>query len=182
MKTTTKSKTINTTHRISRPAVKIEKPAATLVTPTPTVELRPIDIAREHLKELSKTVKPLVDQGKFETINEAILETIYKDGINQEFKSYSHWKEDGYQVRKGEKAFTLWGKPKENAHEKEGQEKDVRKETDIQSHEDDAHTFFPVAFIFSNAQVDLREQSKTELENLDNLRENAEERDIDQGR
>lgn len=106
---------------------------------------RPIDIARENLKLLSLEVKDLVEDGTFFTINDAIMETLYKDDTNKEFKSYRQWKNEGYQVNKGEKAFLLWAKPKqinkpieENPTEKEWEE---------------MLKFFPIAYLFSNAQV-----------------------------
>lgn len=101
----------------------------------------PIQEKRDILKEHSKTVAPLVKEGMYNTINEAIVKEIYQNERNQEFKTYEQWKAEGKQVRKGEKAFLVWGKPK-GSHE--GEE---------QTAEDEKEKFFPVCFLFSNSQV-----------------------------
>lgn len=106
---------------------------------------RPIDIARENLKLLSLEVKDLVDDGTFFTINDAIMETLYKDDTNKEFKSYRQWKNEGYQVNKGEKAFLLWAKPKQINKPMEESPTDEEWEEMLK--------FFPIAYLFSNAQV-----------------------------
>lgn len=106
---------------------------------------RPIDIARENLKLLSLEVKDLVEDGTFFTINDAIMETLYKDNTHREFKSFRQWKKDGYHVNKGEKAFLLWAKPKQIQKPIE----DGKSENDI----DEMLKYFPIAYLFSNAQV-----------------------------
>lgn len=98
--------------------------------------------ARETLKALSQEVYDLVEAGTFTTVNDAIMETLYKNGTHREFKSYRQWKKDGFQVRKGEKAFLLWARPKDiEVMQEEPQEGEVAK-------------FFPIAHLFSNAQVE----------------------------
>lgn len=107
---------------------------------------RPIDEARERLKLLSLEVKDLVEDGTFFTINDAIVETLYKDDTHRLFKSYRQWKKEGHQVRKGEKAFLLWARPKE-----------IQKpiEEEVKSDDlDEIIKYFPIAYLFSNAQVD----------------------------
>ena len=108
-------------------------------------EPRPIDQARERLKLLSLEVKDLVDEETFYTINDAIVETLYKDETHREFKSYRQWKKEGYQVRKGEKAFLLWARPKQ-----------IQKPIEEAKPEDleEMIKYFPIAYLFSNAQVD----------------------------
>lgn len=106
---------------------------------------RPIDEARERLKLLSEEVADLVTDGTFFTINDAIMETLYKDDTNRIFKSYRVWKKEGYQVRKGEKAYILWARPKEIQRTiEEATEKEKEK----------LMQYFPIAYLFSNAQVD----------------------------
>ena len=113
-------------------------------------EKRPIDIARENLKLLSLEVKDLVEDGTFFTINDAIMETLYKDEANKEFKSYRQWKKDGYQVNKGEKAYLLWAKPKQIQKPIE----EGKSNEDL----DEMLKYFPIAYLFSNAQVDSIEE------------------------
>lgn len=113
-------------------------------------EKRPIDIARESLKLLSLEVKDLVEDGTFFTINDAIMETLYKDNTHREFKSYRQWKKEGYQVNKGEKAYLLWAKPKQI-------QKPIEEGTSSEDL-DEMLKYFPIAYLFSNAQVDSVEE------------------------
>ena len=118
---------------------------------------RPIDEARERLKLLSLEVKDLVEDGTFFTINDAIVETLYKDETHREFKSYRQWKKEGYQVRKGEKAFLLWARPKQI-------QKPIENGTTAEELEE-MIKYFPIAYLFSNAQVDPVGDNQEENEN-----------------
>lgn len=126
---------------------------------------RPIDIARENLKLLSLEVADLVEDGTFFTINDAIVETLYKDETHKEFKSYRQWKKEGYQVNKGEKAYLLWAKPKQ-----------IQKPiTDGTAKEDldEMLKFFPIAYLFSNAQVNqIGEEQEEESQEQSSKTEN----------
>lgn len=107
---------------------------------------RPIDEARERLKLLSLEVADLVEDGTFFTINDAIVETLYKDETHREFKSYRQWKKEGHQVKKGSKAFLLWARPKE-----------IQKPIEEGKTAEDLEEmikYFPIAYLFSNAQVE----------------------------
>lgn len=119
-------------------------------------ESRPIELARERLKLLSLEVKDLVEDGTFETINDAIMETLYKSPTNRTFNSFMGWKQQGKQVKKGEKAFLLWSKPKHVQKEQPPQE-----ETD-ENNQEDEYKFYGIAYLFSNAQVEDIEQPTQE--------------------
>jgi hypothetical protein len=120
---------------------------------------RPIDIARENLKLLSLEVKDLVEDGTFFTINDAIMETLYKNETHKEFKSYRQWKNEGYQVNKGEKAFLLWAKPKQINKPMEENPTDEEWEEMLK--------FFPIAYLFSNAQVtEIGEENREEAKEV----------------
>ena len=152
-------KTMNkTTTPVATPDVEQGK------TNTPTIPSQGLDVestapdakkkaheAREQLKAYSVAVKELVEKGKYKTINDALIETVYNDEKHHEFKSYEEWKKEGYQVRKGEKAFLLWGKPKEHPSQQS-------KENDTPGKEEHS-TYFPVIRVFSDAQVVQREHS-----------------------
>lgn len=124
-----------------------------------TKEPRPIDQARERLKLLSLEVKDLVDDGTFETINDAIMETLYKSREHRTFNSFMGWKQLGKRVKKGEKAFLLWSKPKQ-----------VPKEAVPQTYgseenkQEDEYKFYGIAYLFSNAQVEDIETAESEQE------------------
>ncbi len=98
---------------------------------------------RQQLSELSTTVKPLVTSGQFDNVNEAVIETFYRKEGNTEFNTYKQWKEKGFQVRKGEKAYFVWAKPLAALQAEQG------KETD-----EDSRKYFPLCFLFSNRQVE----------------------------
>jgi len=88
---------------------------------------------------MSAAAKLLVAQGAHSSINEAII-SMYRNEVHHTFNTYNQWKEKGYQVRKGESAFLVWARPL-GAHEEQEAEQINSK-------------FFPVCFLFSNAQVD----------------------------
>ena len=115
--------------------------------PAPVVEtltLTPHQEKRELLKQISSEVKPLVESGKFQTVNAAIINAVYRSSEHQTFKSFDEWKREGYSVLKGSKSFCIWGKP-----------------TQITKENEESYEFFPLAYLFSNAQVEL---SKKEVE------------------
>lgn len=109
-------------------------------TQTQTTAKTSIQEKREVLKQFSKAVAPAVKSGQFDNINEALINTIYKDETHQTFKTYEQWKAEGKQVQKGEKAFLVWGKPKGTREDEAPQDEDKSQ-------------FFPLCFLFSNAQV-----------------------------
>lgn len=95
---------------------------------------------RQQLKAISQTLKPLVKAGQFTNLNEALIQVAYKNETHQEFKTFNQWKKDGYTILKGSKAFPVWAQPVKSTKPKEGA-----------SPED--YEFFPVCYLFSNAQV-----------------------------
>ena len=115
----------------------VEAPA-----PVETKTLTPIQEKREQLRKYSAAVKPLVTEGKFKTVNAAIIATIFRNELHQIFKSFDQWKIEGFKVKKGEKAFCVWGAP-------------------VAKNENEEESFFPFKFLFSNAQV---EASKKEAQ------------------
>ena len=64
-----------------------------------------------------------------------------------EFNTFAQWKELGYTILKGSKAFVIWGQPRTGNENKE--------ETDTKrgEGEDDEYSFFPVCYLFSDKQV-----------------------------
>lgn len=137
----------------------------------PENKKKKINEARELLKARSLEVRKLVEEGKFETINDALIETMYNDETHHEFKSYRGWKKEGFQVRKGEKGFLLWGRPTEKKNDKEKPSPDTTHKETKEEHD----PFYPLAFAFSDAQVDPithnrdTQESKT-VSDLTNIR------------
>ncbi|MFA6261086.1 MAG: ArdC-like ssDNA-binding domain-containing protein [Bacteroidia bacterium] len=104
----------------------------------------PIQQKRQFLKDLSGSVSEKVKEGEFNSINEAII-AHYRQGEHQEFRTFNQWLKDGYAVRKGEKAFIVWAKPKE-----------VQKVE--KTEETDKYEYYPICYLFSNAQVERRSE------------------------
>lgn len=101
---------------------------------------------RATLKELSKVAKLAVKQGAFSTVNEALLSVYFEQG-HKEFNTFSQWIDKGFAVKKGEKAFFVWGSPRKGAnHEPEN--------------EQDEFSFFPLCYLFSDKQVEPIKERK----------------------
>jgi len=99
---------------------------------------------KEKLIALSAQARELREElNEDTTINKILIKHFYTDLNNSEFNTYKQWKELGYQVKRGEKAFLIWGKKRTNKKQ-ETKEKD----------KDDEYKFYPMAFLFSNAQVE----------------------------
>lgn len=160
-------------------------------------EMKPRDIAYQLLIEHSKQVRPLVKEGMYESINQAIVEEIYKDADNHEFKTLKQWNKEEQKVIKGSHGYPLWGAPK-------NVEKDLDKE-EVAKEEKGANEkpYYPIAYTFSNAQVEpkikevegpeipievpdldyhdqefLQEEIDTTLTDFDSIREQASEPEI----
>jgi hypothetical protein len=96
---------------------------------------------RKILTELSKDLKPLVQQGLYESLNSAIINhyAVVTNSPKEEFKTFKQWRKEGFFVRKGEKSFPIWGSPMSNTaneYQKEGS------------------VFYPLCFLFGKHQVE----------------------------
>ena len=109
---------------------------------------------REKLKDLSSRAKAIkeellkkcenaeqIAQVEAMTVNQVIVNYIYKDEDHFNFDTFKGWIKNGYAVRKGEKAFLLWGRKKQEVQNPNGETKTEELE------------FFPVTYVFSNSQV-----------------------------
>ena len=103
---------------------------------------------RTELAALSRALKPLVQAGQYDSINEGLLDT-YSGDDDLEFNTFKQWKEKGLSVKKGEKAFLVWGKPRRVP---------VPDATD----DEDEFKFWPVCYLFSSDQVENRREVKNE--------------------
>jgi DNA repair protein RadC len=73
-----------------------------------------------------------------------IIANWYREQTGAEtFKTLKRWNEEGYRVKQGEKAFLLWAK----------RETVFRKDEEGKQTETEDYRFFPVAYLFSNLQV-----------------------------
>ena len=115
------------------------------------VVLNTIQEKRDFLKKLSAAVAPMIQAGEFDTTNQAVMHTFYIDSQHTTFKTFNEWKKDGYSIKKGSKAFLVWGKPAGVQDAEKAAEKGRDEEPT-----DDEREFYPIAFLFSNAQVERR--------------------------
>lgn len=99
---------------------------------------------RQILRGISQLAKELQESEMQEfTINEILIEHFYKTEIHQTFETLFNWNKKGFKVKKGETAFLIWGTPRKISKEAEKKEKK----------EEDESEFFPLCYLFSNAQV-----------------------------
>jgi hypothetical protein len=78
------------------------------------------------------------------TINYMLLNHMYETGGATEFNTFNQWKEKGATVKKGSKAYSIWGQP---VHE---QKKEKQEEGNSEL---DKYKYFPICYLFSNLQV-----------------------------
>lgn len=97
---------------------------------------------RKTLIALSKAVRPLVEAGEFDTVNEAIKEQYIEQHPDiEEFKTFNQWKQEGATVRKGEKAFLVWGQPRRAEQVPDGAD------------EPEEYKYWPLCYLFADTQV-----------------------------
>lgn len=101
---------------------------------------------RQHLINKAPTIEKAEALAELR-INDIIIEYFYTDEKNTEFHTYKGWQELGYQVKKGSKSFVIWGRKRQNIDDKKAA-----------TEEKDQYKFFPLAFIFSNNQVEKIEE------------------------
>ncbi|WP_099463388.1 ArdC-like ssDNA-binding domain-containing protein [Parabacteroides provencensis] len=124
-----------------------------------------IDVRRAALIELSVKARAYREEqlSKAETeqqllywssirINDIIAEWYRQESGATEFKTFAQWKASGYNIKKGSKAFILWSKKKNVTKPGEATEKNT------EPTEETAYEFFPIAYLFSNLQVEKAEK------------------------
>lgn len=85
-------------------------------------------------------------------VNDLLIEMYAKEiGCSKsDFHTFWGWKEKGYKVKKGEKGFAIWSRPKDVIHEERtGQEAN------------DEHKFFGLAYMFHKGQVETANTAGT---------------------
>ena len=99
--------------------------------------------AKAIKEELLKKCRTAEEEEAIEamTVNQLIVNHIYTDKENYKFNTFKGWIKEGFSVQKGQKAFLLWGRKKQKTEKPNGEEKTEELE------------FFPVTYVFSNAQV-----------------------------
>lgn len=112
---------------------------------------------RKQLIEVSNIAKHLQKTENLDmNINEILLKIIYDTKDCNEFNTFCQWKEKGYTIIKGSKAFLIWGQPI-------NKQKTEKSKAEVQDTDEDEYRFFPVCYLFSDKQV-FKKEVKTEEE------------------
>ena len=104
------------------------------------------EIQEQLIADATSTQKAIFFASR--SVNFYLLNYVYKQEGVTEFKKFSEWKAVGATVKKGEKAYPIWGQPVGTQKEEEAQAKG---EQYTASEEEKKH--FPICYVFSNLQV-----------------------------
>ncbi len=106
---------------------------------------------RKTLIAQSKVVRALIETGEYDSVNEGLKDLICeKNPEITEFKTFRQWKEEGYTILKGSRAFVLWGQPRKVSQVPEGET------------EPEEYKYWPLCYLFANTQVYKREPKPAE--------------------
>lgn len=93
------------------------------------------------------------------TVNYLLLHHIYDTDGASEFKTFMQWKTEGATIKKGAKAFIIWGQPLGSRPE------------DKEEIEDQEYMYFPLCYLFSDKQVSKPIDRVKEIEKSENIEE-----------
>lgn len=97
---------------------------------------------RAALIQMSAAIRILVKAGAIDSVNEGLKEVYEKADPNiEEFRTFWQWKDSGYTIRKGAKAFLIWGQPRQGSQIAEG------------ATEPEEYKYWPLCYLFANTQV-----------------------------
>lgn len=98
------------------------------------------------------------------TINYMLLHYIYKTDGATEFNTFNQWKEKNATIKKGSKAFAIWGQPIKAIKRGEEPEQPQNQLPELKEQLAAKYQFWPMCYLFSNNQVLMPEERKTEAE------------------
>lgn len=97
---------------------------------------------RKTLISLSQAIRMAMKEGVYDSVNEGLKELyIGHHPEIEEFKTFQQWKKEGATVRKGQKAFLIWGQPRQVSQVPDG------------STEPEEFKYWPLCYLFANSQV-----------------------------
>ena len=112
-------------------------------------------ISRKSLIAMSQTLRLLVKEGAIDSVNDGLKDLYTEQNPTiKEFKTFHQWKDTGATVRKGEKAFLVWGQPRHIEQVPEG------------SSEPEEFKYWPICYLFANTQVVTADQMKEHREKV----------------
>ena len=88
------------------------------------------------------------------TINEMLHAYYAKQAEITELNTFDQWKEKGYQVRRGEKAYLFWGKPKSRQQPQAEPSEDEQEPTEQaeQTTTEKKDDYYPLCYLFDISQ------------------------------
>ena len=86
------------------------------------------------------------------TINEMLHAYYAKNNNVTELNTFDQWKEKGYQVRRGEKAFLFWGKPKSRQQAEPTEPDEEQGEQAESTTTAKQNDFYPLCYLFDISQ------------------------------
>ena len=87
------------------------------------------------------------------TINEMLRAYYAKQANITELNTFDQWKEKGYQVRRGEKAFLFWGKPKSRQQQPtEPSEDESEQAQQVEPLTARQNDYYPLCYLFDISQ------------------------------
>lgn len=103
---------------------------------------------RKTLIALSQTIRAMVKEGVYSTVNEGLREFYTEQNPEiEKFNTFNQWREQNCTVKKGSKAYLFWGQPRKVEQVPEG------------STEPEEFKYWPICYLFANTQVhDKNEQ------------------------
>ena len=115
-------------------------------------------LKRLALIAASQGIRILVKEGVYNNVNEGLLEMYTEENPDiEEFNTFNQWKEQGYTINKGSKAFIIWGQPRKAEQTPEGSE------------EHEEFKYWPICYLFSNTQYQNHSNKYMRLQSLKNL-------------
>ena len=134
------------------------QPTAQTGEKTKTARQQAAQEKREQLKAISADLQAQRDLMQvmgvedLPTINEMLHDYYAKKSNITELNTFDQWKDKGYQVRRGEKAFLFWGKPrsKQKQEEQPAEEQTEQEQQAEQNAKKDE--YFPICYLFDISQ------------------------------
>ena len=114
------------------------------------------EAARALLIELSVEAKKMIPvlqatTGEEWTVNKVLIRDYQQSTGASDFRTFKAWKEAGYSVKKGEKAFRVWGSPV-RGKKKKAADSDVEQSQENEA--DNEYKMFPMCCLFHQGQVE----------------------------
>lgn len=109
---------------------------------------------RLKLSDLSKKLVKLRNYGIIQcdgnTVNALLLDYYEKNaGRKLLLKTFEEWRKEGYFVRRGEKAFDIWGKKISSTKDKDAKDTETKETKELKD-------FFPLCHLFDISQCEKK--------------------------